>query len=66
MMKLTSKTIAKKYECEVFRDSGFDDNHLFWVAYHKPDENSEFEEWTYADGWTLAELVENIDDQISE
>ena len=62
-MKLTSKAIAKKYGCEVFRDSGFDDSRLFWVAYHKTeDENG----WTYADGWTLSELVDNIDDQISE
>lgn len=60
-MVLRSKDIAKKYNCNVFKDIGFDDSHKFWVAYENESDDMKF---IYADGWTLAELVENIKTKI--
>lgn len=69
-MALTSKGTAKKYKCNVIRDSGFDGSHLFWTAIPINDEDNEDDDWEadwdYADGWTLAELVENIERQLSK
>ena len=64
-MGLTSKYVSKKYNCDVFRDNGFDDSHKFWVALEnqKDDKEPKFE---YAEGWTLQELVEDIESKITE
>jgi len=64
-MKLTKKNIEKKYNCQLLRDNGFDDSHLFWTAYPNNEDIKE-NDWDYADGWTLAELVENIETQLCE
>ena len=58
-MNITSKEIAKKYNCEVFKDMGFDSEKRYWVALGN--ENAEFE---YVDGWTLEELIKNIENKI--
>lgn len=55
-MKLTKKVIEKKYNVTLDRDFGFDDSHKFWRAFSK-DEDSEL----YAEGWTLAEIVEELE-----
>jgi hypothetical protein len=60
-MVLRSKDIAKKYNCDVFKDNGFDDSHKFWVAHENESDDMKF---VHADGWTLAELVENIETEI--
>ncbi|GKX29030.1 hypothetical protein SH1V18_15100 [Vallitalea longa] len=41
----------------------FDSGYKFWVAVEEYGENMKFE---YADGWTLEELVRNIEKQITE
>ena len=64
-MSLTSKGVAKKYNCNVFRDNGFDDSRKFWVAFENEDDDVE-PKFGYADGWTLQELVDNIEGQINE
>lgn len=60
-MTLRSKNIAKKYNCHVFKDTSFDDKHKYWVAYENENDDMKF---IYADGWTLSELVENIENKI--
>lgn len=62
-MTLICKNIEQKYNCKVSKDSGFDSNKKYWVAL----ENGNYEEemkFTYADGWTLDELVKNIEKEI--
>ena len=64
-MNLTSKQIAKKYNCDVFKDSGFDDSRKFWVAFENQEDDKE-PKFEYAEGWTLQELVEDIESKITE
>ena len=60
-MKLTKKVIEKKYNCQLHKDTGFDDSHKFWVALENENVDDSVEQkFIYADGWTLSELVENI------
>jgi hypothetical protein len=61
-MQLTKKKIMKKYSCDVFKDAGFDDKRKYWVAL--PNDNND--SFCYADGWTLEELVENIEKDINK
>lgn len=60
-MKLTKKMIEKKYNCHLIKDFAFEDERLFWVAYENESDNKKF---VYADGWTLKELIENIEKRI--
>ena len=64
-MKLMKEHYSKKqleeiYNCEIFKDFGFDDSHLYWVANGLPIEGTDECIFDYADGWTLDELHENI------
>lgn len=59
-MKYTKSVIEKKYNCQLHKDTGFDDSRKFWVAFENEDDSEE-QKFTYADGWTLSELVENIE-----
>lgn len=57
-MQLTKKAIEKKYKCILTRNFGFDESRLFWTAH----ENNEGDLGKYlADGWTLAEIVRELD-----
>ena len=56
---MTKANIEKKYNCTCFKDTGFDDSHKYWVA--MPNGEVEDHLFDYADGWTLSELVENIE-----
>ncbi|MGD9157311.1 MAG: hypothetical protein PVG39_02800 [Desulfobacteraceae bacterium] len=57
---MTSKRLMKKYNCDIFKDSGGkDDSRRFWVAIGN--EGSSFQ---YAEGSTLSELEEEIKDCI--
>jgi len=60
-MSLTRSQIMKKYNCDVFKDFGFDDSHKYWVAHENQNNDMKF---VYADGWTLKELVEDIEETI--
>lgn len=62
-MGLTSKNIAKKYNCEVFKDHSFDSGFSYWVAVEKANKNDKLK-FEYADGYTLNELVYNIENEI--
>jgi len=62
-MKLTKKVIEKKYNCELIRDFGFDDSHLYWVAHENESSDKGFK---FADGLTLKELVENIEKKLKK
>jgi hypothetical protein len=62
-MQLTKSKISKKYNCDIFKDTGFDDNHKFWVAHEYESDNMKF---IHADGWSLQELVDNIEEIISK
>ncbi len=59
--KFSKKQLKELYNCEIFKDSGFDNSHLFWVAHGLPlTEDGEDHLFTYADGWDLDDLHENI------
>jgi hypothetical protein len=62
-MNLTKKYVEKKYNCQLHKDTGFDDSRKFWAAFENESETEE-KKFTHADGWTLAELVENIKEQL--
>ena len=63
----TKKQLEELYNCEIFRDFGFDNSHLFWVANGLPlTEDGDDDLFDYADGWTLDELHENIRKAILE
>lgn len=65
--KYSKKQLEELYNCEIFKDSGFDDGHLFWTAHGLPlTEDGEDNLFTYADGWDLDELHENIREAIRE
>lgn len=63
----TKKQLEELYNCEIFKDTGFDNGHSFWTAHGRPlSDDKEEPLFTYADGWTLDELHENIRDEILE
>lgn len=65
--KYSKKQLEELYNCEIFKDSGFDNSHLFWIAHGLPlTEDGEDILFTYADGWDLNELHENIREAIRE
>lgn len=65
--KYSKKQLEELYNCKIDKDFGFDDGHLFWVARGLPfTENGEDFLFTYADGWDLGELHENIREAIRE
>lgn len=65
--KYSKKQLEELYNCEIFKDSGFDDNHLFWVAQGQSyTEDGDDYLFIYADGWDLDELHENIRKAIRE
>lgn len=55
---MTKKQIEDKYGCKVFKDFGFDNSRKYWVA-----SGGKIE---YADGWTLKELVKNIERKLGK
>ena len=66
--KYSKKQLEELYNCQIFKDNGFDDSHLFWTVHGLPidskDDNTILFE--YADGWDLNELHENIRERILE
>lgn len=54
-MRISKNEIEKKYNCSITKDSPFDDNHKFWVAW------SNDEDKQIGEGVTLKELVEDIE-----
>ena len=63
----SKKQLEELYNCDIFKDNGFDDSHQFWVAHGQElTEGGEDELFIYADGWTLDELHENIREAIYE
>ncbi len=65
--KYSKKQLEELYNCEIFKDSGFDNSHLFWTAHGLLlTEDGEDILFTYADGWDLSELHENIREAIRE
>lgn len=65
--KYSKKQLEELYNCKISKDFGFDDGHLFYVAQGLPfTENGEDFLFTYADGWDLDELHENIRESIRE
>lgn len=65
--KYSKKQLEELYNCDIFKDFGFDDSHLFWVAQGLPfTENGDDCLFVHADGWDLDELHENIRAAIRE
>lgn len=65
--KYSKKQLEELYNCDIFKDSGFDDSHLFWVAQGLPfTEDGDDCLFVHADGWDLDELHENIRTAIRE
>jgi ATP-dependent Lon protease len=65
--KYSKKQLEELYNCDIFKDSGFDDSHLFWVAQGLPfTEDGDDCLFVHADGWDLDELHENIREAIRE
>lgn len=63
--KYSKKQLEELYNCEIFKDTGFDSCTKFWVAQGLPfTEDGEDILFTYADGWDLNELHENIREEI--
>ena len=63
--KYSKKQLEELYNCTIFKDTGFDDSHQFWTAHGNPlYEDSDNVLFTYADGWDLKELHENIREAI--
>lgn len=63
--KYSKKQLEELYNCEIFKDTGFDSCTKFWVAQGLPfTEDGEDILFTYADGWDLNELHENIRKEI--
>ena len=49
--RLSKKQLEKMFNCDIFKDFGFDNSQKYWVALGY--EGSRFD---YADGWTLRDL----------
>ena len=65
--KYSKKQLEELYNCSIFKDSVFDDGHLFWVAQGLPfTENGDDCLFLYANGWDLDELHEDIREAIRE
>ena len=62
--KYSKKQLEELYHCNISKDNGFDDSHLFYIAYGICLSDKEESLFDYADGWTLDELHENIRDSI--
>jgi phage terminase large subunit len=57
---MNKELLMKKYDCDIFKDFGFDDKRKYWVAI-----GNEGAKFQYADGWTLIELEEAMTKQIN-
>lgn len=65
--KYSKKQLEELYNCDIFKDFGFDDSHLFLVAQGLPfTEDGDDCLFVHADGWDLDELHENIREAIRE
>lgn len=65
--KYSKKQLEELYNCEIDKDFGFDDSHLFYVALgYELTKDGDDALFDYADGWTLDELHENIREKIYE
>ncbi len=65
--KYSKKQLEELYNCKIFKDSGTDEEHLFWIAQGLPfTENGEDNLFTSAMGWDLDELHENIREEIRD
>lgn len=62
--KYSKKQLEELYHCTIFKDSGFDDSHLFWTAHGRTLQDFDEPIFEYAAGWTLDELHENIRGEI--
>lgn len=64
--KYSKKQLEELYNCTIFKvDTSFDSDLKFWVAQGLPfTEDGEDILFTYADGWDLNELHENIREEI--
>lgn len=59
--KYSKKQLEELYNCTIFKDTGFDSSSQFWTAHGNPvDKDGDIVLFTYADGWDLKELHENI------
>lgn len=65
--KYSRKQLEELYNCTIFKDTGFDSDLGFWVAQGLPfTEDGEDKLFSFADGWDLDELHENIREAIQE
>jgi len=58
--KYTKKQLEELYVCSIHSDSGFDSSTKYLVALGNPINDNGDVLFEYADGWTLAELHDNI------
>lgn len=58
--KYTKKQLEELYMCSISSDSGFDSSTKYLVALGNPINDNGDMLFEYADGWTLAELHDNI------
>ena len=59
--KYSKKQLEELYNCDIFKDSGFDDSRLFWVAQGLPfTEDGDNCLFVHADGWDLEKQLEGI------
>ena len=60
----TKKQLEELYNCEIIKDTGFDDSHTFWVARGLPLDGYDEPIFSDASGFTLDELHEEIRNNI--
>lgn len=58
--KYTKKQLEELYMCSISSDSGFDSSTKYLVALGNPINEDGDVLFEYADGWTIAELHDNI------
>lgn len=66
--KYSRKQLEELYNCKIFKTTTCnEDNYVFWTAEGLPfTENGEDRLFSFADGWDLNELHENIREEIRE
>lgn len=62
--KYTKKQLEELYVCSINTDSGFDNPSKYLVALGNPINENGDVLFEYADGWTIAELHNNIRNRI--
>ena len=59
-MTLTKREIERKYNVVLSRDNCMDSGKGYWICTNAPIGSNEYNDKTYIDGWTLAEIGDKL------